>query len=268
MSDIPPPPPQPSFPQPAPPPGSGSGPTPGPVPYQAPTSGVPSGPAPFGGPSAGPPPYGGPAYQPTATPTRSGKAIASLVLGIAGVVLCFLVIPSVLALIFGIIAIRATGRSGGHLTGKGMAIAGTVLGAVGLVIGGVLIALVVTEVAGTTNVNDLEAGQCVELPESGEEVARVETFECTEPHGAEVIAIEDIGQGDDEYPGDDEVGERAFTACTEAFERYVGLSYFKSELEIFQITPLESNWGDDQTVICLAYDPAGDLTESIEDANR
>lgn len=60
----------------------------------------------------------------------SGLAIASLVLGILGFV-CIPVIPSLLALIFGIISLKNIGKSAGTLGGKGLAIAGTILGGIG-----------------------------------------------------------------------------------------------------------------------------------------
>jgi hypothetical protein len=61
-------------------------------------------------------------------PRTSGLAIASLVLGILG--LCG--IGSLLATIFGAVAINQISRSNGAMTGKGMAIAGLVLGIIGL----------------------------------------------------------------------------------------------------------------------------------------
>jgi hypothetical protein len=61
-------------------------------------------------------------------PRTSGLAVASLVLGILG--LCG--IGSLLATIFGAVAINQISRSNGTLAGKGMAIAGLVLGIVGL----------------------------------------------------------------------------------------------------------------------------------------
>lgn len=61
-------------------------------------------------------------------PRTSGLAVASLVLGI--LILCG--IGSLLATIFGAVALGQIGRSGGNLNGKGMAIAGLVLGILGL----------------------------------------------------------------------------------------------------------------------------------------
>jgi hypothetical protein len=63
-------------------------------------------------------------------PRTSGLAIASLVLGI--LFLCG--IGSLLATIFGAVALGQIARSNGSLTGKGMAVAGLVLGVIGLVI--------------------------------------------------------------------------------------------------------------------------------------
>lgn len=69
---------------------------------------------------------------PPAQPASRGLAIASLVLGILW--LCG--VGAVLALIFGIVALRRVRRGVG--AGKGMAIAGIVLGSLGILVGVVL----------------------------------------------------------------------------------------------------------------------------------
>lgn len=56
--------------------------------------------------------------------------MASLVLGIVGIILCFLWIPWILAIIFGVIAIKQCNEDPSY-TGKGLAIAGLVCGLVG-----------------------------------------------------------------------------------------------------------------------------------------
>jgi len=63
----------------------------------------------------------------------SKKAVASLVLGILGVLVAPIIF-STLAIIFGAIAAKETRRERG-LGGRGMAIAGIVLGIVGLALG-------------------------------------------------------------------------------------------------------------------------------------
>ena len=75
-------------------------------------------------------------------PTSSGKATASLVLGILGLVFCPLVC-SVLALVFGYQSRREIDASGGRISGRGSATAGIVLGWVGLVITLLFILLIV-----------------------------------------------------------------------------------------------------------------------------
>ena len=86
-----------------------------------------------------------------------------MILGIIGLVLCFIVIPSLLALIFGIISARQIKRSGGALTGSGFARAGWIMGLIGLLAGGGLIAASASGAFddGETGVFDLEAGDCV-----------------------------------------------------------------------------------------------------------
>jgi Domain of unknown function (DUF4190) len=75
-------------------------------------------------PPAPPPPYAG--YRTTRT---SGLAIASMVLGIVWIFW----LGSILAVIFGHVALSQIKRSMGALTGRGMAIAGLVLGYLGIV---------------------------------------------------------------------------------------------------------------------------------------
>lgn len=82
-----------------------------------------------------PPPPGSEAlaYPPgsgAATTRNSGKAVASLVCGIVGIII-FPFVLSVLAIIFGAIARGETGRDP-TLGGRGMATAGLILGIIGV----------------------------------------------------------------------------------------------------------------------------------------
>ncbi|MDQ6853850.1 MAG: DUF4190 domain-containing protein [Actinomycetota bacterium] len=86
----------------------------------------------------------------------SGFAIASLVLGI---VWAFW-IGSILALIFGYVALRQVKRSEGWLTGRGMAIAGIVLGWVGIGFLALTIALGIFGYINSPN-HDYGQGKCV-----------------------------------------------------------------------------------------------------------
>jgi uncharacterized membrane protein YvbJ len=79
-------------------------------------------------------------YQPVAVAKTSGMAIASLILGILG--------ASLLAIIFGIIAISQINKSNGLVTGKGMAIAGIILGVISTI--GYIIIIIALVVAAPT----------------------------------------------------------------------------------------------------------------------
>lgn len=65
---------------------------------------------------------------------NDGFAIASLVLGIIGLVFFWFPVCSILAIIFAAISISRINKSDGQLTGKGMAIAGLVLGIISVAI--------------------------------------------------------------------------------------------------------------------------------------
>ena len=88
------------------------------------SSGYPTPPAPGAAPV---PSYG--------RPPTNGMAVASMVLGILGVVGMIWIVSPILALVFGYIAKGQIDRSGGAQEGRGYAIAGIVLGWVGIVFG-------------------------------------------------------------------------------------------------------------------------------------
>ena len=72
-------------------------------------------------------------WRPGDTPQTSGKAIASLVLGIFSVLFLFLGFPlAVLAVVFGHISRSDITKSAGRLKGAGMALAGLILGYIGV----------------------------------------------------------------------------------------------------------------------------------------
>ena len=79
------------------------------------------------------------AYQPVST-SINGLAIASMVLGI----LWIYWIGSILAIIFGLVAMGQIKRSTGRQSGRGMAIAGLVLGLVGV---GILLLVIIAAAA-------------------------------------------------------------------------------------------------------------------------
>lgn len=75
-------------------------------------------------------------------------AVASLVLGIVGIILCFLFIPWILAIIFGAVGIKQCNADSSY-SGKGLAVAGLVLG----LVGGAIILLLLTSSNGEFDYN-------------------------------------------------------------------------------------------------------------------
>lgn len=109
------------------------------TPFAAPTPTVPpaspSAPSAYGGPGAygTPPAYGYAAPYAPPAPTN-GLAVTSMILGIAGLVLIWVVVPllaSIAAVITGHIALGQCKRNP-QLGGRGMAIAGLILGYIGV----------------------------------------------------------------------------------------------------------------------------------------
>ena len=84
-------------------------------------------------PGYGPPPPGYPPYVPAyaLNPPNNGLAIASMILGILGFFLLFIIGP-ILALVFGYISRGQIDRSEGRQGGRGFAVAGIVMGWAGI----------------------------------------------------------------------------------------------------------------------------------------
>jgi hypothetical protein len=82
------------------------------------------------------------AYAPGPAPAGNGMAVAGLVLGLLGLVLCWIPglgwVLALLGIIFGAVGISKGNRVG---RGKGMAVAGLVVGMIGLLLGIVLFVL-------------------------------------------------------------------------------------------------------------------------------
>lgn len=127
-------------------------PDPGGSPYGQPAAPVPAWGTPVypsGAPPYGPyvaPTYAGPYSPPgypypyphpyTAQGGSNGLAIAAMIVGIASVALCMFVVPAIVGLVLGIVAL---GQAKKGASGRGMAIAGVVTSAVGLALGVVFI---------------------------------------------------------------------------------------------------------------------------------
>lgn len=214
-------------------------------------------------------PWGGSTPLPSMPPApalpgqRAGGAVASLVLGIIGVVTCPLLILSVLAIVFGALARKRIKASGGQLGGKGQATAGLVLGIVGLLIGAGFWALAATS---ENSVSTKNVGDCVEVPEGDGLIFSIKGQDCAEPHEGEIVGIGSLDRaGDDPYPDEADVQQMVGEACTAKFESYVGESLDDSDLQMNFIYPSKQNWNrGDGAYLCIASRPDGELTDSVK----
>ena len=203
-------------------------------------------------------------------------ATAALVCGIVGVVLFIFLVPSVVALVLGLVAAARARRHPHPGDGRGRAIAGWILGLVGVVaFVGVVIAAIFTEDDDSSflddedvSVYDREAGDCVDLP--GDNDAFIEELprrDCDDPHDAEVYAINDLTTDADDYPGDDVVAADTERICRgDAFERYVGTEVESSRYGYYYLFPSDESWEQgDREYVCMVISTDGSrLTGSVE----
>jgi len=103
------------------------------------------------------------------------------------------------------------------------------------------------------NVLTLDVGTCFDDPGSYVEVADVPVVDCSRPHDNEVFANQDLTGAD--FPGTDQVINRANAICYGNFSSYIGIAYESSVYEIGTLYPTEESWAaGDREVICFVYD--------------
>ena len=220
----------------------------------------------------GPAPYAAPELR----PQRSGMAIAALVLGIIGVVACFVFVFSLLAVVFGLIAARTIKRSNGSVTGIKMARAGWILGLIGLLVGGAFIAAGLSgafDEEGVTDLDEVAVGDCINVDAiDGEAIRGLPTVDCAELHEGEVYFVGQLNSDRDrDYPGDDVASDEAVGRCAgDLFTEFVGTEYADSEFDIYYIYPQRAQWSKTRgTFLCIVYSLDGaTLTGTVRGSNR
>ena len=125
-------------------------------------------------------------------------------------------------------------------------------------------------------VTHLELGDCFNdppdwssAPDEITEVLAVNVVSCSQSHDDEVVGLTQHPADEDApFPGDDALILLADTKCLDAFERWVGRSYYESSLEIGFLWPAADSWAvGDRTIRCVAYLPGGlPLDESVRDS--
>ncbi|MBV9513688.1 MAG: septum formation family protein [Mycobacteriaceae bacterium] len=192
-----------------------------------------------------PQPYGVYGQQPPPYPpprkSTNRFAIASLILGVLGVVL--------LSIIFGILGLVQT--KGGRQAGRGLAIAGLVVSGVWIVLGIVAVVLIVIFANRTVLATDVQLGDCIETtPADMASVRTLPKVSCDKPHEGEVFAL--IPVSGDTFPGQDALRDEYEKKCVSELDNYSSKAASDSAYQIFVLYPTQETWDQgDRRVACL-----------------
>lgn len=126
----------------------------------------------------------------------------------------------------------------------------------------------ITQVQPNADVFQLRVGDCLNSSDlDAEEVSTVPVLPCANPHEDEVYYSFNVSGT--EFPGTDAINVEAETTCLAEFATFVGVDYESSVLGWWPFTPTEGSWGQgDREVLCLIYDPAGDVTGTLAGSAR
>jgi hypothetical protein len=227
-----------------------------------PPAGLPSGSA-----ASAYPPYSY-GYEKQQNPGTNGFAIASLVLGIFGLI----IFSAILGIIFGIIALVRIRKV--PQKGKGLAIAGLATSCAWLALLGALIGYNIANQPqrnsasgqisqkGVMSVYGLRTGDCFDNPNSTD-VNTVTALPCTQPHNAQVFA-EFTPRGGATYPGLTSLRNLARSGCNARIAKDVNRSQVTPTMSVRFIFPEEGSWFlGHHTISCLIVDSTSDLTSSL-----
>ena len=102
------------------------------------------------------------------------------------------------------------------------------------------------------DLSESAVGTCLEFGDSVEaEISELPAVPCLEPHSHEIYAIEFSDAAT--YPGFEALEADAQAKCLGAFEEYVGVSAFDSELFFSWLVPTLNSWDreNDRQIVCV-----------------
>jgi hypothetical protein len=121
---------------------------------------------------------------------------------------------------------------------------------------------VIIETNEQTDAFTLVVGDCLNDATVTGEVQTVPTVPCDEPHDGEIYSSHTLGESS--YRGDDVIIGEAESLCLSAFEAFVGEPYLDSRFDFSYYYPTEASWArGDREVLCVIYDPEGQVTGSL-----
>lgn len=98
-------------------------------------------------------------------------------------------------------------------------------------------------------IEDLSVRDCFQTP-AEVEVASVEIVSCEDPHDEEVYAVKQLDHAADEpYPGLLALDESSFNTCVYDFQKFVGVPYEDSILDIFWFSPTPESWEEQDRLV-------------------
>ncbi|WP_149359568.1 septum formation family protein [Lolliginicoccus suaedae] len=111
----------------------------------------------------------------------------------------------------------------------------------------------------------LRVGDCLAESSTESQVESVGVVPCAAPHGREVYALVDLPDGP--FPAEEQLIEQVEAECYDEFEPFVGIDYLDSRYYMSYLYPTESSWADgDREVVCMLFDPEGEMTGTARDA--
>jgi len=111
-----------------------------------------------------------------------------------------------------------------------------------------------------------QSGDCL-VVRAGGGAESEQVVPCTEPHDEEAFYEFTLSGG--AFPGDDSIWTVAEQNCGPQFEMFVGLDYTASSLDWFYHGPVRDSWDAGfRQVVCIVYDPVGQVTGSLAGAVR
>jgi len=179
-----------------------------------------------------------------------GLAVASFVLSLVSIVLIVLVVPALIAVVLGFVALRKIKREAPK-KGRGLAIAGVIIGIL-VALGGIALDIGIGyAISRSSSYRDLSVGDCLEDP--GSRVFRVSTQSCSRRHERQVFAIiNDPAPRSAPFPGSTPIRTLADRECSARSARFASVPN-RADLRVFFLVPSETSWekDDNRRIICM-----------------